>query len=433
MKTYLKRILSALILVALLYGIGRVGVVYYDSYRFVERQPYMQMQTHHSVLFKWQSPKSEIGCVRYGIETLSEKACDPEPTSYHHIALEGLEAGTAYRYEVASPSMTIDNSGRRFTTLVSKSDAVQRIWVIGDSGEAGPKQDAVYQAMMRHLEGKPLDLWLLLGDNAYRSGTQQQYNKALFKPYAELLKTLTPWAVIGNHDARRWAFYDIFEFPQAGESGGIPSGSEQFYAIESGNVHIVMLDSHEGDTSAGGAMAAWLEKDLAQVSTPWIIAVMHHPPYSDGSHKSDKPMDSWGRMKKVRENIVPILEKYGVDLVLSGHSHGYERSRPMHNHYDTSNHFDAAVHEVSHGDHYYCKAPARHAGDGTIYNVVGCSGKSDRASFKHPAMPFSYQTLGSTILEITPDTLKATFLDETGAVRDSYSIDKSLTCKDDAQ
>jgi len=138
-------------------------------------------------------------------------------------------------------------------------------------------------------------------------------------------------------------------------------------------------------------------------------------------------------MKKIRENIVPILEKHGVDLVLSGHSHGYERSRPLHNHYATSDHFDPAKHEVSHSEHHYCKEASRHAGDGTIYNVVGCSGKSDRASFKHPAMPFSLQTLGSTILEITPDTLTATFLDETGAVRDSYSIEKSLTCKENAE
>ena len=62
MKTYIKRIISALILIGLLYGIGRFSVVYYDSYRFLERQPYMQMQTQHSVFFKWQSPKSEIGC-----------------------------------------------------------------------------------------------------------------------------------------------------------------------------------------------------------------------------------------------------------------------------------------------------------------------------------------------------------------------------------
>ena len=69
-------------------------------------------------------------------------------------------------------------------------------------------------------------------------------------------------------------------------------------------------------------MLAWLARDLAANRAKWTIAVFHHPPYSDGSHVSDTE----DRMVQVREHVVPILERYGVDLVLSGHSHGYERT-----------------------------------------------------------------------------------------------------------
>ncbi len=427
MKKWFKRIIFTLLAVVLLYGIGRLGVVTYDSTLFVERQPYLQMQTQNSIVIKWQSDTSEIGCVEYGKD---KKVCEDKATSYHHITLKNLTPSTSYRYKVISPSMNIDNSGRYFTTLHNKELQEQNIWVIGDSGKKGKNQKNVLDSML-HVKGdKKLDLWLLLGDNAYRSGTQVQFNESLFEPYKELVKYLVPWAINGNHDARRWALYDIFEFPQNGESGGVASGSEKYYSIDSGNVHLVMLDSHEADTSKDSKMAIWLEKDLAKVTKPWIIAAFHHPPYSDGSHKSDNDRDSWGRMSRMRENIVPILEKYGVDLVLSGHSHGYERSRLMHKHYGKSDTFDATKHLLSKSDHYYCKPKKRAAFDGTIYNVMGSSAKADRASYKHPALPFSYRSLGSLLLHVTPTTLKVSFINDKAEIIDEYTIDKSLTCKE---
>lgn len=427
MWRWIKRIGITLAVIAALYGVGRLIDVTYGSYKFVERQPYLQMPTQNSIVIKWQSKPSEIGCVRYGDK---KEVCEKKPTSYHRIALSDLTPSTTYPYEVISPSMTIDNKGRFFTTLTHKNVPMQTIWVIGDSGKAGKGQTDVFHAMERVKGNEKLDMWLLLGDNAYSSGTQDQYNSGLFNPYKALIKTLVPWAVDGNHDARRWAFYNIFEFPQNGESGGVASGSEKFYAIESGNVHIVMLDSHESDTSKDGAMVKWLKKDLAHVTKPWIIAAFHHPPYSDGGHKSDDPYDSWGRMKRMRENIIPVLEKYGVDLVLSGHSHGYERSKLMHKHYGVSSTFDPSKHLLSQNGHHYCKSGERSAFDGTIYNVMGSSAKLDRSSYKHPAMPFSYQSLGSLLLHVSPSRLNVKFIDDKATIIDEYTIDKSLTCKD---
>jgi predicted phosphodiesterase len=424
---WIKRIFLTLLIIALLYGIGRLAVVTFDSYRFVERQPYLQMQTQNSIVIKWQSDKAEIGCVVYGD---NKKVCENKATSYHHITLKNLTPSTRYEYRVLSDSMQIDNSGRYFTTLHDKEQDSELIWVIGDSGKKGKGQLGVFNSML-HVKGdKELDLWLLLGDNAYRSGTQVQFNKSLFKPYAELVKYLVPWAINGNHDARRWAMYDIFEFPKNGESGGVASGSEEYYAIESGNIHFVMLDSHEADTSKDSKMAKWLEKDLSKVTKPWIIAAFHHPPYSDGSHKSDSTRDSWGRMSRMRENIVPILEKYGVDLVLSGHSHGYERSKLMHRHYGKSDTFDAKKHLLSQDAHYYCKNSKKSPFDGAIYNVIGSSAKVDRASYNHPALPFSYQSLGSLLLHVSPTKLHVDFIDANDTIIDEYTIDKSLTCKE---
>ena len=80
-------------------------------------------------------------------------------------------------------------------------------------------------------------------------------------------------------------------------------------------------------------MACWLRMDLAETTNNWIIAFYHHPEYTKGSHNSDTEIE----LIQMRENLLPILEEGGVDLVLTGHSHVYERSCLLDGHYKTSN------------------------------------------------------------------------------------------------
>jgi len=392
------------------------------------------MQTYDSIMLKWQSPESEIGCVVYGKEDLTHKVCEKEEKKKHKIILDGLDEDSQYLYSVSSSSLTIDNKHRFFTTLHKDINKTQYFWLIGDSGKAGADQLQVLQQMQSYMKGKGLDLWLLLGDNAYRSGSQKQHNKALFEPYKELIKTHVPWAVIGNHDARRWAFYDIFDFPTQGETGGIPSRTEKFYSIDQGDVHILMIDSETTDLSKTGELAQWLEKDLQKTTKKWIIAILHHPPYTDGGHDSDNEYDSHptfsfeGRLFQIRENITPILEKYDVDLVYSGHSHVYERSKLIHKHYSDSSHFDTNIHVVQDTNTSYCKGIEKTPYSGTIYTVSGSASKLDRSTLKHPALPFSYEKMGSVILKVTPDALTSSFISIDGKVDDSFTLYKKENC-----
>ena len=87
-------------------------------------------------------------------------------------------------------------------------------------------------------------------------------------------------------------------------------------------------------------MYNWLENDLLNTTQDWIVAFWHHPPYSKGSHNSD----SESYLIDMRENFLPLLEENGVDLVLSGHSHSYERSYFLNGHYGNSNSFDPSIH-----------------------------------------------------------------------------------------
>ena len=80
--------------------------------------------------------------------------------------------------------------------------------------------------------------------------------------------------------------------------------------------------------------AADLEE--AQSYAHWIVVMLHHPPYTKGNHDSDVKQNEI----RVREKFVPLFEAAGVDLVLSGHSHSYERSRLINGHYGLSTDFD---------------------------------------------------------------------------------------------
>jgi hypothetical protein len=435
LKKYLKKALFFILAVIVIYAIARLIDVSYGSYQFVERQPYLVMQTKESITLKWQSSKEEIGTVAYGSspEALTNVRMEESATNKHSLTLAKLEECTKYYYSVTSPSLKIDNNERSFSTLCEKAD-FQRLWVIGDSGDRGSGQSTVYKKMLEYINNdfSQLNMWLLLGDNAYRSGTQAQYNKALFEPYSELIKRFVPWAVTGNHDARRWAFYDIWNFPINGETGGVASGSDEYYSIDNGNIHIVMMDSEHPSLEADGAMAMWLKKDLAANTKPWTIVVFHTPPYSDGGHKSDSAWDSHGILKNMRQNFIPIFDEFGVDLVLSGHSHDYERSKLMIAHTGLSDTFDAKKHLVQDSGSCYTKPLEATKNSGTIYLVCGSSSKLDTATLKHPPMPFSLMKMGSVILEVTPTTLNAKFLTVFGEIEDAFTIHKdNFNCKEE--
>lgn len=428
-KKILKTALLTLLAVAAIYGVGRLGVVLYDSHKYVDRHPYLQKQTQNSVVVKWQTPEKEKGCVLYGQSALLQKECEEEATRYHRVELSGLKKATEYLYEVESSSLKIDNSGRRFKTLNDDENMTQRIWVLGDSGNYNDAQQEVRRAMKSHLESRDIDTWLMLGDNAYRSGSQKQFNRGLFNAYPETLKQNALWAVIGNHDARRWAFYDIFEFPVDGEAGGVPSASETYYSFENGNVHFVMMDSETEDLSDESKMASWLKRDLAANKKLWTVVAFHHPPYSKGSHDSDSYYDSRGRMVNMRENFLPILEKYDVDLVLSGHSHVYERSLLSHKHYGKSETFDAAKHVVQDDLYDYKKCNAKVPFGGAIYSVAGSSSENSAGinpfNVKHPMMPFSFFSSGSLLITVEKEKMNVEFVMRNGEVLDRYTIEKA--------
>ncbi|PLX05372.1 MAG: hypothetical protein C0594_07645, partial [Marinilabiliales bacterium] len=116
------------------------------------------------------------------------------------------------------------------------------------------------------------------------------------------------YPALGNHEMESKKFYNHFDVPKTG-----------YYSENINGIHFIVLNSNI-DVSKESEQYKWLEDDLKSVddSVLFKIIVMHHPPFSTGKHQPDE--------KSLRKSIVPLFEKYGVDIVFSGHDHCYERS-----------------------------------------------------------------------------------------------------------
>lgn len=401
------------------------------------RGPYLQNASETSMTIRWRTETPTRGRVDYWLPESYERsfAQEPVPTTEHRVRVRGLDAGTTYRYKIAGTDQSYD-----FRTLPQAHTAVStRIWIIGDSGTGNDSARAVYQAYRDFTEDRRTDVWLMLGDNAYNHGTDQEFQNAVFNLYTPLLHHSCVWPTVGNHETY-WANKDdnpltrnqadpylaIFEMPSEGEAGGVPSGSELYYSFDYGRTHFICLDSQVSDRKQTGAMYQWLKADLEQVNeeeSDWVIAYWHHPPYTHGTHNSDKEKQHFD----MRENFVPLLEAHGVDLTFGGHSHTYERSILMHGHYGTSDTYDAAQHALDagdgrpEGDGSYRQAA--HPKQGTIHTVAGSSGK--KGNFRAAHLPFMVENLSklaSVVVDIEGRALRVTTLGSQGETLDSYTL-----------
>ncbi len=406
----------------------------------VTRGPYLQMGTPDAVTLRWRTDTSSDGRVRYGTspQNLQFFKDDINVTTEHEVRLTGLSPETQYYYSVGTTSQSLigGDPNHFFTTSPPQGNSIPtRVWVLGDSGTANANAEAVRNAYESFTGTNHTNLWLMLGDNAYNDGTDSEYQGAVFDMYPNMLRKSVLWPTLGNHDGhtadsstQSGPYYDIFTLPKQGDAGGIPSGTEAYYSFDYGNIHFICLDSHETDRSPTGAMMTWLEDDLLQTNANWIIAFWHHPPYSKGSHNSDTE----SQLIEMRQNALPILEMYGVDLVLTGHSHSYERSFLIDGHYGSSNTLQPSM-ILDNGDGRvdgngtYSKpssSPTPH--DGSVYVVAGSSGQT--SSFQpdapHPVMFISLQELGSLVLEIDGNTLDVSFLNSDDLITDYFTIVK---------
>jgi predicted MPP superfamily phosphohydrolase len=442
------------------------------------RGPYLQVGNQTGVTIRWRTDIATNSRVTWGTAfgTYPNTVDDAALTTEHIVRVNGLLADTKYFYTIGSTTQTLQatNTNYVLTAPLANSTRKLRFSAIGDCGNTSTNQVDTKNALLSYIGTNDIDATILLGDNAYSSGTDAEYQLEFFDIYKnDLLRNKKLYPAPGNHDygnsaantgntgsttALSMPYHKNFSVPTAAECGGIASGSKSYYSFDIGDVHFLSLDSYGKENAnttklydTAGAQAIWVKNDLAANTKRWTVVYFHHPPYTKTSHDSDTELADLGTM---RENFIRILERYGVDLVLCGHSHGYERSYLLKNYYKTNpgdpTLLEPAFNIASHtalGNNQNAKydgtanscAYTYNSGQynhGSMYVVAGSAGQIGGASagYPHNAMYYSNNTQGGSLyFEVDSNRLDAKFISYTGTgagvtplVLDQFTIFKDV-------
>jgi hypothetical protein len=259
--------------------------------------------------------------------------------------------------------------GAQNITLPNQPDSV-KFAVIGDSGTGSSSQHRVAEKLNAARAKFPYEFVLMLGDNLYGGETPRDFARKFEEPYKPILDAKVKfYASLGNHDNANQRYYKPFNMNGERYYSFKPKEGVRIFAIDTNYVDKVQLD--------------WLEKELAASGSEWKIAMFHHPIYSSGGrHGSDL---------ELRAQLEPLFLKHGVDVVLQGHDHFYERIKPQK------------------GIYYFLSGGAAKLREGDI----------SRSPLTAKAFDTGYHFM---LFEIVKDTLHFQAISDQGATVDSGTI-----------
>ncbi len=201
-----------------------------------------------------------------------------------------------------------------------------RILAFGDSGWGSPSQIRLARLMPQ----EPADLIVHTGDIVYENGSDEDFTLRHFRAYQDLLAEVPFFPTPGNHDLRadgEGPYRRAFEWPN-------PVPDALYYSFRWADIQFLVLDTTsetgEGDElrAGSGEQLSWLTEQLDRgqrdPNVRWLVVTMHHPLFSGATGLSGHGSD-----KDLRRVLGPLFERYGVDLVLAGHDHHYERTLPL--------------------------------------------------------------------------------------------------------
>lgn len=293
------------------------------------RGPYLQ-HADAGVTVVWYTDSPTGGSVRWRADdgTAGEAASSSAGLATRHEAvIAPLAPGARYSYGVHSTRGQLAAAGGEveFSFRAPKPDVLQLV-VFGDSGENSAGQHAVARAIAA--EPVPPDLVVIVGDvyqpppgsSAIPAGAAA-YASSFFEPYRALLPAIPFYALLGNHDyevEKGQAFLDLFTLPRNGPPGLAPESS---YWLERAGALMIAHDTNQSLATLEARSAPWHAEVSARPAT-FRLVLQHHALYSSGPNTA---LESGA----LRGLLAPLYTRTGVDVVLSGHEHFYERTRPI--------------------------------------------------------------------------------------------------------
>jgi predicted phosphodiesterase len=379
-------------LIAALVWLSFSPVLAADRRSLITKGPYIQSPTADTMVVMWESLTNTPGIVRFGLRGKLDfqvgniqprvmkgrtsgstnqmtAASAPEAFYIYEAALKDLKPGRSYAYSVEFGG--VRSAVHHFKTFTPDADKVRFI-AYGDT-RSDPQVHAELASRFR--KQRP-DFILHSGDLVAKGRDYGLWAKEFFTPMASVISEVPFFSVIGNHEEDGTNYLGYFHLP----------GQELWYSVDIGPVHVLALDFHFENSR--NEQFQFASKDLATSRAPWKIVILHTPMFNIGGHVS-----SWGKT-----NYLPLFFRTKVDLVLAGHSHMYERFRPV--------------------------AP-RDEHDWAITHVTtGGGGANLHPSFDHPALRVRETTNHFMVFDVTRNKLRAKTIRANGTLLDSFELRK---------
>jgi len=349
----------------------------------ISKGPYLQAPGSNTMTIMWESPVNLPAKVYYGTDSFQEltlkggKRCQSSlgtllsSTNYYiyQATLKGLQPNTTYSYYVQ-----IDDakSGvKRFHTFPAKTDKVGFI-VYGDT-RSNPD---IHKKIANHFKSFSPEFILHTGDLVSKGSRYQVWDREFFTPMSNVIDEIPLFPILGNHEEKSDNYFNYFILPD----------NKNYYAFESGPVFILALDYHYQKSS--DAQYKFAQQALESSKAPWKIVMVHVPMFNLGGHFS-----GWGH-----KYYLPLFHKTGVDLVIAGHSHIYERFYPI--------------------------APKNNPSSSITHITTGGGGAPLATSLSHPSLAAHARTNHFLYIEATSSNLTGRCFNIYGQELDRFEIKK---------
>lgn len=285
-------------------------------------KPYLQFATRNSMVIMCETSKPARMTVEYAErQPLTNRVQTTATSAIHELELEKLKPGTIYFYRVVCTDEA-GNIARGDVHSFQTAPDEKTPWAFGILGDTQRNPEVTRKCAEGIFALRP-NLMIHCGDVVDDGFAKHQWVEDLFEPASRLFAYVPCFPVIGNHEKNSHWYYDYFSL----------TPPEYFYTFKYGNAEFFMIDSNK-DCSPGSEQYKKLEAALKASTATWKFSAHHHPCFSSdeddyGDHwrgKKDKDFtygDSNARM------LVPLYEKYGVDINFTGHIHSYERTWPI--------------------------------------------------------------------------------------------------------
>jgi Calcineurin-like phosphoesterase/Purple acid Phosphatase, N-terminal domain len=304
----------------------------------------------------------------------------------HEAHLCGLVPDTQYSYQVGSTDADgVDHFSDVYTFRTAPdvtADPTGDI-VIGVMGDSRGGYDVQAQLVQQIAAMSP-DLLLFSGDAVTLGPIQPEWDD--FFDALEPLNASVPMVVAhGNHEVNAINYYAQLALP----------GDEEDFGLDYGWAHLTVLnDSPADDADVTGKMTDFLKADLtAHDGARWKLVMHHRPAYTSSTAHAPDPT--------LQATLPPLFDAHGVDLVLNGHNHDYERSKPL-----------------------YGGAPVADPASGTVYIVDGGLGAELYDTGTSNLTEIAMKIHSAFVIRLSRDTMSATVFDPNGATIDTFSESK---------